>query len=151
LSVRLLVLAACVAHDALEHVANSAGSGLLLGLLIHGFARGRGVGSGSGFLSTLSGGVPFLDVDDLIFAQRSRVARATSSPLELLLRFATGARMSVDVLGLSSDVGMYIGLHVALASSSGGVGLGLDRGRLEVLGLEVRRGRCHVACLESLQ
>lgn len=127
-------------------MADSSGPGLLLGLLIHGLARGWRVGSGSGGLSALSGSVSLLDVDDLILAQGSCVARTASAPLEVLLGFATGARVGVDVLCLAGDVWMYVGLHVALTSSAGGVCLRLDGRRLEILWLEVGRGRCPVAC-----
>jgi len=146
LVVRLLVLAARIAHNALKHVANSVGSGLLLRLLIHRLARRRGVGSSSSSLSTLSGGFSRLDVDNLVLAQGSSVACTASAPLEVLLRFAAGARMSVHVLRLAGDVWVDVGLHVTLASSSGRVCLGLDCRGLEIGGLHERRGRSHVAC-----
>jgi hypothetical protein len=132
-------------------VANSAGSGLLLRLLVHGLARCLGVGSGSSSLSTLSGGFSRLDVDDLVLAQRACVARTASAPLEVLLRFAAGAWMGVNVLGLAGDVWVDVGLHVALASSTGRVSLRLDCRGLEIGGLHEGRGRSHVACLESIQ
>lgn len=136
-----------LAHDALEHVADDVCSGLLLGLLVHGFSRCRRVGSGSGFLGALSRCVSLLDVDDLVLAQRGRVARSTSAPLEVLLGFATGAGMRLDVLGLACDVWVYVGLHVALASSSGRVCLRLDGRGFEIGGWKIGRCRRHVACV----
>lgn len=142
----LLLVLAVAAHDTLEHMANSICPGLLLWLLIHGLAGGSRVGAGSSFLGTLSGSISLLDVDDLILAQRRRVACTTSAPLEVPLRFATGARVRLDVLGLTCDIRMHIGLHVALTASAGGVRLGLDGRGLEVGGLKIGRGRRHVAC-----
>lgn len=142
----LLLALAVAAHDALEHMANSICPGLLLWLLVHGLGGGSRVGAGSSFLGTLPGSVSLLDVDNLILAQRSRVACTTSAPLKVLLGFAAGARVRLDVLGLACDVRVHIRLHVALAASAGSVRLGFDGRGLEVGGLKVGRGRRHVAC-----